>query len=331
MFRFLFVTLLILTTACACGQPQANGSGESSGNGAASAIGQSNPDPSAFDETRAFKDLAYLCEEIGPRRIGTKGAQKTRDWLQAQIEPHGWEVTTDSFEATPPPGARRKKTAQGANVFATRKGTLPGEIWIAGHYDTFDLPGFVGANDAGSSTAILVELARQLGGEGPRQGYSIVLAFFDGEERFPPNPWDDFTNSTFGSRYAVEVRKESGAIEDIKAFVLLDMVGDIDLNLYLESSSASWLVALMERTAHKLGDPRLFVGRREIKDDHIHFRKAKVPCINLIDFQYGPGHRWWHTRDDDMSHISAESLGRVGRLVLAAMPELEELVKRRDK
>ncbi|MBT3341136.1 MAG: Zn-dependent exopeptidase M28 [Planctomycetes bacterium] len=321
MHRLLLVSLFFIVTLCACSQPQSDDNKSSS----------TAPLASAFQEARAFQDLAYLCEEIGPRRIGTKGAQLTRDWLKAQLEPHGWEVTTDSFEATPPIGARRKKVAQGANVFAKRKGTLPGEIWLAGHYDTYDLPGFVGANDSGSSTAVLVELARQLGGAGPREGHTLVLAFFDGEERFPPNLWDDFTNSTFGSRHAVEMLKKTGGIRDIKAFVLLDMVGDIDLNLYLESTSAKWLVALMERTAHKLGDPRLFVGRREIKDDHIHFRRAKVPCINLIDFQYGPGHRWWHTRDDDMTHVSAESLGRVGRLILSALPELERLAKSRNR
>ncbi|MHC4380649.1 MAG: M28 family peptidase [Planctomycetota bacterium] len=278
----------------------------------------------AFDEERAFEDLRYLCEQIGPRRIGTKGAAKTRTWLADEMgELEGWTVTEDAFTAVPPEGSRRKGDVAGVNVLARREGTLPGEIWIASHYDTYDLPGFVGANDSGSSTVVLLELARQLQGKQKREGQSIVLAWFDGEERFPPLRWDDFTNSTFGSRDLAERMDEEETIGAISAFILLDMVGDAKLGVLKESTSHPKLKSIMEQTAAAIGDPNLFVGQQDIKDDHIHFRRRNVPAINLIDFKYGPVNSYWHTREDNMEHVSAESLGRIGRLVLAALPAVE--------
>ena len=272
---------------------------------------------------RAFADLKYLCEEIGPRRIGTKGAQKTRDWMQGILqELQGWEVSLDPFEAQPPEGARRKGPVQGVNVLARRQGTEEGEIWLASHCDTFDRPNFVGANDSGSSTVILLELARQLQGEGPRQGMTLVLCWFDGEELFPPMPWDNYTNSTFGSRDLAERMQEDGSIKDIRAMVLLDMVGDAKLGLLKESGSDARLKRLFENTAAELGDVKLFVGQRAINDDHLHFRKRQVPTIDLIDFNFGPANSYWH-KDDTLEKVSANSLARVGRLVTAALPKIE--------
>ena len=287
-------------------------------------INLKNGQAPSFDEERAFEDLRYLCEEIGPRRIGTKGLQRTTAWLQEQMaDLDGWEVSLDKFLAKPPPGARRKADVNGVNVLARRKGTQPGEIWICSHYDTYDLPGFVGANDAGSSTVVLQELARQWAGKEKREGQSIVLAWFDGEERFPPIPWQDFTNSTFGSQDLAERMFEADTIGNISALILLDMIGDAKLGVLKESSSDHTLKRIMERTAGALGDPNLFVGQRDIQDDHIHFRRRNVPSINLIDFNFGPGNAYWHTLEDNLDHVSAESLGRIGRLILAALPSVE--------
>lgn len=306
-----------------CGGTQASQAGQDG------ALATSDSAP-AFDEERAFEDLRHLCEEIGARRIGTKGAEKTQAWLMETVgELEGWTVELDPFVATPPSTARRKGEIQGANVIARRQGTEPGEIWIGSHYDTFDLPGFVGANDSGSSTVILMELARQLAGKEKREGQSIVLIWFDGEERFPPPVWDDYTNSTFGSRDLAERMEEDKTLHRISALVLLDMVGDAQLGVLKESSSHPKLKAIMERTAVALGDTKLFVGSRDIKDDHIHFRARRVPSINLIDFNYGPGNSYWHTKDDNLEHVSADSLGRIGRLVLAALPAIEAEFKER--
>lgn len=306
-FAALALTALL---AAACGPTQAG----------PSAAG----DPPAFDQARAFADLEYLVEEIGARRIGTPGAEKTRAYLRAQLEPHGWKVAESRFEAMPPEDAQRKGPVQGANLIARREGTRPGELWLASHYDTYDKPGFVGANDGGSSTALLLELGRQLGGEGPRDGMTLVLAFFDGEEKFPPAAWNDDTNSTFGSRHEAALLKESKRAGDVRAFVLFDLIGDKDLGILFESSTDSRLRRIFEAAAFALDDKRLFVGTQEIKDDHLHFRRLGIPVADLIDFRYGPNNAHWHELTDTLENVSAESLGRVGRLALAALPEIEK-------
>lgn len=312
------ITLLVF--AASCGGTQAQGPSNDQGDPKDAVWGEDGK-----GQDRAMADLRYLCEEIGPRRIGTKGAEKTRDWMSGILgKLKGWEVTIDAFEAHPPEGARRTGVVQGANVLARREGTKEGEIWIASHYDTFDKPGFVGANDGGSSTVMLLELARQLQGEGPRAGMTIVLCWFDGEEAFPPMIWDNDTNSTFGSRSLAERMEEDKTIKNIKALVLLDMVGDAKLGLLKESGSNARLKNLFETTAASLGDIGIFVGQRPINDDHLHFRKRNVPAIDLIDFNFGPGHSYWHTKEDTLDKVSTNSLARVGRLVTAALPRIEK-------
>lgn len=310
--RTFAILLTPLLFGAACGQSQAG-----SGSQDASVSAQ-------FDEARAFADLKYLVEEIGARRIGTTGAEKTRAYVRKQLEPLGWKIEESRFEAIPPEGALRQGPVAGVNVLARRAGTVPGEIWLAGHYDTLDKPGFVGANDAGSSTALLIELGRQLAGEGPRTGMSLVLAFFDGEEKFPPVPWHDDTNSTFGSRHEAKRLKDSSTASNVRAFLLFDMVGDKDLGLLFESSTDSRLRRILEATAHGLDDKQLFVGSQEIKDDHMHFRRLGIPVADLIDFKYGPNNAHWHEVSDSLENVSAASLGRVGRLLIGSLPEIEK-------
>ena len=297
------------------------------------ACGEDGEDPKVtpvnVDGARAYADLVDLCTNYGDRRIGTIGSKGARDWIVSQLEPLGWQFEEDKFIAQPPEGARRKGPIEGCNLLARWPGTQPGEIWLASHYDTFDMPGFVGANDSGSSTTLLVEFGRQLAKETPRSGPSLVLCWFDGEERFPPIAWDNKTNSTFGSRHLATRLKEEGKIGNISAFILLDMVGDERLGLFVESTSTGWIEDVFRRTARGLGEHQLIVGNREINDDHIPFRNAGVPFINLIDFHFGPGHSWWHTREDTVSHCSAESLARTGQLVLSALGEIEKRAKPR--
>ncbi len=282
-----------------------------------------NPASISFDAERAFSDLEYLCNEIGARRIGTTGSTKTQQWLKQKIATiEGWTASSGEFTATAPKFARRKGEITGTNVFARREGTKPGEIWICSHYDTLDKPGFVGANDGGSSTVLLLELARQLQGSTPLPGMSIVMCWFDGEESFPPVPWNDNVNSTFGSRHVAYAKKDDGTLKDIRAFVLLDMVGDSQLGLVKDTTSHSGLKNIFEQTARQLGDANIFVGQKKVSDDHIHFRKLGVPTIDIIDFNFGPANSYWHTNKDVLEYVSAESLARVGRLVLAALPSI---------
>ncbi len=278
--------------------------------------------PIEFDAARAWADLEHFVE-LGPRRIGTPPLAESRAYIRKQLEGLGWEFEEFPFIARAPEGARRKGEIQGVNLIARRKGTEAREIWFASHYDTFDRPRFVGANDGASSSAVLIELGRQLGGTVPRSGPGLVLCWFDGEEPFYPVPWDDENNSTFGSRALAASMKEDGSIRRIGALILLDMVGDKDLGVSIESLSTSWLRRIFERSAQAIGQPQLFVDRREIKDDHRPFLHDGVPCADLIDFRYGPSNRWWHTAEDTLDKCGAESLGTIGRVVLAALPRIE--------
>lgn len=280
----------------------------------------------AFDEDRAWQDLTHLVENIGDRRIGTAGSQRTREYIRAELAKLGWIFEEDSFEATPPEGARRKGTVTGTNLIAHWPGTLEQDLWIASHYDTFDRPKFVGANDAGSSTAVLIELGRQLAGDAgtPREGVGIKLVWFDGEEPFYPQPWDDETNSTFGSRHLAGKLQAEGRTDEVLALILLDMVGDKKLGLELEQQSSPWLKQIYRDVATELGYSKYIVGEKAVKDDHRPFLRVGIPAIDLIDFNYDSvANQFWHTDEDTLDKCSAESLGIVGRLVLASLARVE--------
>jgi len=278
--------------------------------------------PATFQAQRAFEDLRYLVEEIGTRRIGTQGSEKTRAYIRQELEPLGWVFEEDSFVAVPPEGARRKGPITGTNLLAYWPGTQSGQIWLCSHYDTFDRPKFIGANDAGSSTAVLIELGRQIAQQGTRAGLGITLCWFDGEEPFYPLPWDDRTNSTFGSRHLAGKMKADGTLKSIRCLLLLDMVGDKELGFFIESMSSGWIARILENTATGLGYNQLIVGRKEIKDDHRTFIRKGVPGADLIDFHFGPANRNWHTDKDTLAACSAQSLGITGTLVMTALPEL---------
>ncbi|MCH2112057.1 MAG: M28 family peptidase [Planctomycetes bacterium] len=286
--------------------------------------------PATVDGGRAWKDLEHLVQ-MGPRRIDTPQSVETRAYIKAQLEPLGWVFEEDTFEATPPAESQRQGTVTGTNLLAHLKGTQPGNLWFASHYDTFDRPRFVGANDAGSSTALLIELGRQLACNEPREGYGITLCWFDGEEPFYPVRWDDHSNSTFGSRHLADKMEAEGTLKDIRALILLDMVGDRQLGLTIESMSSGWIRSAFERTASALGHKQLFVDRREIKDDHLPFIKKGVPAADLIDFRFGPGNSWWHTNEDTLDKCSQTSLQIVGDVVLSAVPVLERAAQARER
>ncbi|RMH02513.1 MAG: M28 family peptidase [Planctomycetota bacterium] len=280
--------------------------------------------PPPFDAARAWSDLERLVG-FGPRPLGSPALAEARAWLRGELEALGFAVEEVSFPVRAPAGARRQGEFRGVNLLARRPGEQPGEIWLASHFDTYDLPGFVGANDGGSSSAVLLEIARQLAGSGPRSGPGLVLCWFDGEEPFSPVPWSNEDNSTFGSRHQVELLEQAGAAGRVRAFILLDMVGDARLGITLPEECDQRLARILERTAHALGQPQLFVGRRPIRDDHVPFYRARIPVVNLIDLRYGPGlsNDWWHTTEDTLDKCSAESMAAVGRIVLAALPEIE--------
>jgi Zn-dependent M28 family amino/carboxypeptidase len=224
-------------------------------------------------------------------------------------------------------------TIQGAvsmsNVIAEIPGTEPGVIIIGNHYDTklFHDFEFVGANDGGSTTAWMIELARAIGPR--REGHTLLLCWFDGEEAF--GEWSD-TDGLYGSREFVANLHAEGRLGDIRTMINVDMIGDCMLNVHKDSGAPTWLARLIWDAAGAAGHGRAFTSRRiSIDDDHLPFRNAGIPSIDLIDFQYGGGnveHQMnWHTPRDTIELVCADSLQAVGDVILVALPRLDAALR----
>lgn len=266
----------------------------------------------------AWKHLQALVA-LGPRPPGSPALERTRAYLETELARAGFHPEREPFEARTPAGV-----FQLANVRAELPARVNGAqvVILAAHFDTkLGLEGFVGANDGGSGTALLLELARVLAASGPRD-VALRFLFLDGEEA-TREVWQGEDNC-YGSRHHARELVRTGAAGNVRAFVLLDMVGDRELALVDETWSDRRLKELFRAAAVRAGRPRLFAGSAQaIEDDHGPFLDAGIPSIDLIDFDYGPQNAWWHTRKDTLDKCSEKSLADVGLLVLAALPALE--------
>ena len=275
---------------------------------------QTQPPPQAaapaFDGARAFEHLKQVVA-LGPRPAGSEALQKTRDYIKGQMSALGLSVTEQAFDATTPVG-----TVKMVNVRVTIPGGTGRRLIVAGHYDTklFKEFTFVGANDAGSSTAFLIELARVL--KDRKNAVPIELLFFDGEEAYGPD-WD--TGNTWGSRHYVAEAQKAGTLKDIGALVLVDMIADADLRMMKEADSTPWLVDAIWGAARKLNRPEFLAESTPIADDHIPFLKAGVDAVDIIDLDYPH----WHEASDTLDKCSPKSLQAVGDVLLAALPAIE--------
>jgi len=221
----------------------------------------------------------------------------------------------DEFDARTPKGFRHM-----ANIRAMRPGLKPTIIALTGHYDTkvFDRFSFTGANDGGSSAAWLLEFARAT--EGLKLENTLEFVFFDGEEAVVE--WTD-EDSVYGSRHDVERRYRDRKLDDLKAMILVDMIGDKNLNIRRESQSTSWLKNLIWDTAHSRGYAKEFPNEQiEISDDHVPYLKAAIPAADLIDFDYP----CWHQACDTLDKVSVHSLKIVGDVVYFSLPEIDRRV-----
>ena len=277
-------------------------------------------EPAGFNGGRAFEDLKHLVS-FGPRPSGSAALVKAREWLIHELRAAGAQVEEDSFTAATPIGPIPM-----TNLIAKFPGSGRETVIVAGHYDTkrFDDFRFVGANDGGSSAALLVELARVLGER--QRALNYWLVFFDGEEAV--RDWSA-TDSLYGSRHLVEKLSASGELSRIEALILVDMIGDAQLRIPREANSTPWLTDLVFNVAQRLGYGKYFVNDQDAaQDDHIPFLNSGVSAVDLIDFDYGPNNSYWHTAQDTLEHCSPLSLTIVGRVVAASLEQLEKLPPR---
>ena len=215
------------------------------------------------------------------------------------------------------------------NFIVRFPGKKNGVIVLATHYETnywLKNIDFVGANDGGSTTGLLMAIADQLREETAHgrtlDGYSVWLVFFDGEEAI--QSWSS-SDSTYGSRHLAAQWGRDGTLGRIKAFILADMIGDKDLDIQRESQSTDWLVALVAQAAKKLGYERYFFQKEEpVEDDHLPFLRRGVPSIDIIDLDYGPNNSYHHTAQDTMDKISAHSLTIDGDVILETIRLIDE-------
>ena len=265
------------------------------------------------DEQRAWgyaKELVAL----GPRPIGSAAHKKVEEYITSHLK--GVEVSDDAFAAQTPAGPLPVR-----NLIAKFPGKKDGIIVIATHYDTnYPLKGYVGANDGGAPSALLLEIANQLK-SAKRDGYSVWLVWTDAEEAV--KEWTA-TDSLYGTRHLAELWEKDGTLKKVRAFILLDMIADKDLNIDRDTASTPWLEDLVGQAAKERGYSSFFFGREVgMEDDHIPFKQKGVPVADLIDFDYGYGNVFWHTPDDTLDKCSPQSLKIVGDVTLELVRQLD--------
>jgi len=264
------------------------------------------------------KVLQYTKDVVafGSRPAGSPAHEKLEQYILSKLK--GVDVEQDKFTAQTPAGKFPIN-----NIIAKFPGKKNGIIVVAGHYDTnYPLPkSYVGANDGGSSTALLLALADQLRGNG-RDGYSVWLVWTDGEEAFVK--WTD-NDSLYGTRQLAQRWKADGTSSKIKAFILVDMIGDADLDIQRDSNSTPWLTDLVLQAATNLGyQSHFFQQTVGMDDDHIPFAKIGVPVVDLIDFTYGYNNVFHHTPDDTIDKLSAQSLSISSNVVMETIELLDQ-------
>ena len=263
-------------------------------------------DSASFDGVRALADVQTQVD-FGPRIPGSEGHAKIREWMRIELESAGWKVEVHESERMGHPIY---------NIIAKRSDEDP-KIILGAHYDTRmiadhdpdpakrDQP-VPGANDGGSGVAVLLEMARAL----PEDSVPVWLVFFDTEDNGRIEGWDWI----LGSRaFAEEIPVQPEAV------VIVDMIGDANLNIHLEKNSDVAIRTEIWSVAERLGYSAQFINNEKFSmlDDHTPFLEAGIPAVDLIDFDYP----YWHTTEDTPDKVSAESLKAVGDTLLTWIME----------
>ena len=266
-----------------------------------------------FSGEKALLHVQHLVD-LGPHPVGSDAIEKAREYIEAQLRHSGWQVTRQGFTEETPRGKVRF-----VNLIARFSGdgnAASPSFLLCSHYDTklFDAIRFVGANDGGSSTGLLLELARVIGGR-PNMARKIELVFFDGEEAY-----ENFseTDGLYGSRYFAKQLEADGA-KQFRGGILFDMIGDRSLDITLPADSPPAMARDIFAAAEALKLRNYFSYLdRDLIDDHAPLNAIRIPTIDIIDFDYA----WWHTADDTLDKISAQSLKITGSVALYYLSEL---------
>jgi glutaminyl-peptide cyclotransferase len=289
--------------------------------GAADAAGASDVQPAApappaaqtggFDGQQAFQYVSDLVA-IGPHSAGTDGIHRAQQYIIGKLQSFGCPVEQEDFNASTPIGTVAMK-----NIVVKIPGANPDILLFTTHYDTKRIPNFVGADDGGSSTGVMMEFARLVCQR--KNAMTVWIAFFDGEEAFNFD-WKDPDN-TYGSRELAARMALSHDLPKVKALLLADMVGERNLQIKRESYSTPWLTDLVWSTAARLGYQNTFVSdSSSVEDDHQSFLRRGVASVDLIDLEVP----YWHTTQDTLDKVSPQSLAIVGHVLVETLPELEQ-------
>ena len=270
-----------------------------------------------WEDFSGEKALAHVQRlvDLGPHPAGSEAIERAREYIDEQLRHSGWRVTRQAFTGDTPRGKTHF-----VNLIAQFPGKTKGEspsFLFCSHYDTklFDTIRFVGANDGGSSTGLLLELARVLG-QHPLIAAKVELVFFDGEEAF-----ENFseTDGLYGSRYFAKELQGKGT-KQFHGGILFDMVGDRSLGITFPANTPAAMARDLFAAAEALKLRKYFSYLdRDLIDDHVPLNAIGIPTIDIIDFDYP----WWHTADDTMDKISAQSLQIVGSVALYYLTEFE--------
>ena len=278
-----------------------------------------------FDGAGAY-EYAREFAAIGPRWPTGPGHVKAEEFLRTHFQRDHDQLEEDTFTANTPIGP-----VPMCNFIVRFPGAKPGVIVLATHYET-NYPlrtiNFVGANDGASTTGLLMSIADRLRDQAAHSpskkldGYSVWLVFFDGEEAI--QQWSA-SDSTYGSRHLAAKWGRDGTLNQIKAFLLADMIGDKELDIQRETRSTAWLVSVVADAAKKFGYQRYFFQQEmEVEDDHLPFVERGVPSIDVIDLDYGPNNSYHHTAQDTMDKISAHSLTIDGDVFLESIRLIDQ-------
>jgi len=269
----------------------------------------------------------------GPRPAGSPGLSKAHAYVSGELSKHGWSTMSQSLERDTPVGKKtsvnliaRFEPGELSSLEDLKK--LPTKGILSAHLDSKLIPGipdFLGADDAASACALIIELAANLSKNHPELAKKLELVFFDGEEAFGEHITD--SDGLYGSRaYAITLY---GRNPKPSFGIVLDMVGHKDLKIAIPGDTDSGLSSSLMSAAEKHGYSKHFTTIKPTRnnpsgtiiDDHIFLNKAGVPTIDIIGANFSHSH-WWHQAGDDMELISAESLTISYHVTMTMLEEL---------